>query len=545
MLRVHEIKKAFGGHQALDGVTFEIGDRDKVALVGINGAGKSTLLKIIADELQSDEGLIKVQPANTEIAYLPQDAGIRENRSLWDEMMSAFPELTDIQAELATVEASMATDYEDMDKLDQLVARQGELLERFDQLDGYRVEADASKVLAGLGFAQSDRDKLCSAFSGGWQMRIALARMLVRKPGLLLLDEPTNHLDLKATEWLEDYLHEYPGMVVVVSHDRYFMDQVVSRTIEIEEGKAVDYRGNYTFFLAEREKKRKEYAASYDRQQKWIKRQMAFINAFRANAARAAVVKSRERALAKLVRLEPPRAADPKITLRFAAGKPGPERVVTLEGVSKGFDGRVVIEDLNLEVNRGDRIALVGPNGVGKSTLLKMLAGVEAPDRGEIQLGRDVTVGYYAQDQAQTLNEERTVIEEMRVHAPASWSEEPIRALLARFLFRADDVHKVIGTLSGGEKSRLSLAKLILQPRQLLLLDEPTNHLDVPSKDELESALDNYPGAVIFASHDRFLLDRVATKVAELKDGKLEIYLGGWSRYREVQAEREEEFSAA
>jgi ATP-binding cassette subfamily F protein 3 len=545
MLRVHEIKKAFGGHQALDGVTFEIGDRDKVALVGINGAGKSTLLKIIAGDLQSDEGLIKVQPTNTEIAYLPQDAGIRENRSLWDELMSAFPELIDIQAELATVEASMATDYEDLDKLDQLVARQGELLERFDQLDGYRVEADASKVLAGLGFAQTDRDKLCSAFSGGWQMRIALARMLVRKPGLLLLDEPTNHLDLKATEWLEDYLHEYPGMVVVVSHDRYFMDRVVSRTIEIEEGKAVDYRGNYTYFLAERDKKRKEAASAYERQQKWIKRQMAFINAFRANAARAAVVKSRERALAKLVRLEPPRAADPKITLRFAAGKPGPERVVTLEGVNKGFDGRVVIGDLTLEVNRGDRIALVGPNGVGKSTLLRMLAGVEAPDSGEINLGRDVTVGYYAQDQAQTLNEERTIIEEMRVHAPASWSEEPIRALLARFLFRADDVHKVIGTLSGGERSRLSLAKLILQPRQLLLLDEPTNHLDVPSKDELESALDNYPGAVIFASHDRFLLDRVATKVAELKDGKLEVYLGGWSRYREVQAEREEQVTAA
>jgi len=540
MLRVHEIKKAYGGHQALDGATFEIGDRDKVALVGINGAGKSTLLKIIAGELQADEGLIRVQPTSTEIAYLPQDAGIRDERSLWDEMLSAFPELIAIQAELAAVEASMATDYEDMEKLDQLVARQGELLERFEQLDGYRVEADSSKVLAGLGFSDSDRDKKCSEFSGGWQMRIALAKMLVRKPGLLLLDEPTNHLDLKATEWLEDYLHEYPGMVLVVSHDRYFIDQVVSRTIEVEEGKAVNYHGNYSFFLGEREKKRKEYAASYDRQQKWIKRQMAFINAFRANAARAAVVKSRERSLAKLVRLDPPRAADPKITLRFAAGKPGPDRVVTLEDVSKGFDGRTVMEALTLEVNRGDRIALVGPNGVGKSTLLKMLAGVEQPDSGTIEFGRDVTVGYYAQDQAQTLNESRTVIEEMRVYAPATWTEEPIRALLARFLFRADDVNKVIGTLSGGERSRLSLAKLLLQPRQLLLLDEPTNHLDVPSKDELESGLDNYPGAVIFASHDRFLLDRVATKVAELKDGKLELYYGGWSRYREVQAEREE-----
>jgi ATP-binding cassette subfamily F protein 3 len=544
MLRVHEIRKAYGGHQALDGVTFEIGARDKVALVGINGAGKSTLLKIIAGLLPADEGLIRVQE-NTDVSYLPQDAGIRSGRTLWEEMLTAFPELTEIQAELAAVEAQMATDYEDMDRLEQLVTRQGALIERFEQLDGYRVEAEIAKVLAGLGFASNDRDKLCEEFSGGWQMRIALAKMLVRKPGLLLLDEPTNHLDLKATEWLEQYLHEYPGMIIVVSHDRYFMDRVVSRTIEIEDGRAIDYRGNYSYFLAERERKRKEYANAYERQQKWIKRQMAFINAFRANAARAAVVKSRERALAKLRRLEPPRAVDPTITLRFAAGRPGPERVLTVEGLAKTYDGRTVIDGLDIELNRGDRVALVGPNGAGKSTLLKLIAGLETADAGSIELGQNVTVGYYAQDQAQTLDESRTVREEMLAHAPSGWGEEQVRALLARFLFRADDVTKNIGTLSGGEKSRLSLAKLILQPRQLLLLDEPTNHLDVPSKDELEGALDNYPGAVIFASHDRFLLDRVATKVAELKDGNLEIYLGGWSRYREVQAEREEALSVA
>jgi ATP-binding cassette subfamily F protein 3 len=540
MLRVHDIKKAYGGHQALDGVTFEIGARDKVALVGINGAGKSTLLKIIAGLLPADEGLIRVQDG-TDISYLPQDAGIRSGRKLWDEMLTSFPELIEIQAELASVEAEMGVAYEDMDRLDQLVTRQGELIERFDQLDGYRVEAEIAKVLAGLGFASTDRDKLCDAFSGGWQMRIALAKMLVRKPGLLLLDEPTNHLDLKATEWLEDYLHEYPGMIVVVSHDRYFMDRVVSRTIEIEDGRAVDYRGNYSYYLSERERKRKEYSNAYDRQQKWIKRQMAFINTFRANAARAAVVKSRERQLAKLVRLEPPRAVDPKITLRFAAGRPGPERVMTVEGLTKSYDGRKVIDGLSLDLNRGDRVALVGPNGVGKSTLMRMIAGIEQPDAGTIEFGQNVTVGYYAQDQAQTLDETRTVREEMLAHAPSGWGEEQVRALLARFLFRADDVNKIIGTLSGGERSRLSLAKLILQPRQLLLLDEPTNHLDVPSKDELESALDNYPGAVVFASHDRFLLGRVATKVAELKDGKIELYLGGWSRYREVKAEREEE----
>jgi ATP-binding cassette subfamily F protein 3 len=540
MLRLHDIKKAYGGHQALDGVSFEIGSRDKVALVGVNGAGKSTLLKIIAGILPLDEGIIKVAPG-TDIAYLPQDAGIRSGRSLWDEMLTSFPELIETQAELATVEAEMATAYEDMDRLDELVARQGELIERFDQLGGYRIEADVAKVLAGLGFASTDRDKLCEAFSGGWQMRVALAKMLVRKPGLLLLDEPTNHLDLKATEWLEDYLHEYPGMVLVVSHDRYFVDRVVSRTIEIEEGKAIDYRGNYSYYLAERDRKRKEALNAYERQQKYIKRQMAFINTFRANAARAAVVKSRERSLGKLVRLEQPRATDPKITLRFAAGKPGPERVLTVEDLTKSYDNRVIVNGVSLSINRGDRIALVGPNGAGKSTFMRMIAGIEAPDAGTLEFGQNVTVGYYAQDQAQTLDETRSVREEILAHAPSGWGEEQARALLARFLFRADDVNKIIGTLSGGERSRLSLAKLILQPRQLLLLDEPTNHLDVPSKDELESALDNYPGAVIFASHDRFLLDRVATKVADMKDGKLELYLGGWSRYREAQQDREED----
>ena len=544
MLRVHEISKAYGGDQVLDGVSFEIGDRDKVALVGVNGAGKSTLLRIIGGLLPADSGLVKIG-AGTEVSYLPQDAGVRGGKSLWDEMLSAFPELQQAQAELQAVEAEMATAYEDADRLDQLIVRQGELLEDFERLGGYRVEAEVAKVLAGLGFASGDRDKPCDQFSGGWQMRIALAKMLVRQPGLLLLDEPTNHLDLAATEWLEDYLAEYPGMIVVVSHDRYFLDRIVSRTVEVADGKAVDYRGNYSYYLAERERRRKDAQASYDRQQKWIKKQQAFINAFRANAARAAVVKSRQRALAKLERLEPPKAEPPKIAVRFAAGKPGPERVLTMEDVAKRYGDRTVLDAISLEVNRGDRIALVGPNGVGKSTLLRLAAGLEEPDKGTVELGRDMDVGYYAQDQSQTLDESRTVVQEMLAHAPDGWGEESVRGLLARFLFRQDDVHKLIGALSGGEKSRLSLAKLLLRPRQLLLLDEPTNHLDVPSKDELEAGLDNYPGAVIFASHDRFLLDRVATKVAELRDGELVVHLGGWSRFREVQAEREAAEAAA
>ena len=540
MLRILNLKKSFGGHDVLKDVSFEIGDRDKVALVGPNGAGKSSVLKIIAGELQADEGNVRLQgSAASELAYLPQDAGVRSGRSLWDEMLSSFPELQQAQTELTAIESDIgaAATAGDDDRLQELIDRQGTLLERFDQLGGYGVEAEVAKVLAGLGFASTDRDKLTEDFSGGWQMRIALAKMLVTKPGVLLLDEPTNHLDLGACEWLEGYLADYPGLILVVSHDRYFLDRVTDRTIELADGVASDYRGNYTYYLAEAARRRAEQKAAYDRQQKYIARQVAFINATKANAARAALAKSRERALAKLERLPTPAPTAPHITVKLATGKRTPERVLTAEGLSKSFESHDVLRGLSLTVDRGDRIALVGPNGAGKSTLLRLLAGIDKPDTGKIVLADGVEAGYFAQDQSQTLDETRTVVDEVLAHAPSGWGVESVRGLLARFLFTQDDVHKRIGALSGGEKSRLSLAKLLLRPRQLMLLDEPTNHLDVPSKDELEKALNDYAGAVVFSSHDRFLLDRVATKVAEVEGGKLKIYHGGWTAYREAKGE--------
>jgi ATP-binding cassette subfamily F protein 3 len=540
MLRILNLKKAFGGHEVLNDVSFQIADRGKVALVGANGAGKSSLLKIVAGVLQADEGSVLVQgEATHEIAYLPQDAGVRSGRSLWDEMLSSFPELQQAQLELTKLETDIgdaATAGND-DLLQELIDRQGVLLERFDQLGGYAIEAEVAKVLAGLGFASADRDKLTEAFSGGWQMRIALAKMLVRKPGLLLLDEPTNHLDLGACEWLEGYLSDYPGLILVVSHDRYFLDRVTSRTIELDDGVATDYHGNYSHYLEESARRRAQHKAAYDRQQKYIARQEKFINATKANAARAALATSRQRALEKLERLPAPKADSAHITVKLATGKRAPDRLLTADGVGKSFGSNTVLNGLSVAVDRGDRIALVGANGVGKSTLLKLLSSMDTADRGKITLGEDVTVGYYAQDQSQTLDETRTVVDEVLAHAPNGWGVESVRGLLARFLFTQDDVFKLIGSLSGGEKSRLSLAKLLLKPRQLLLLDEPTNHLDVPSKDELEKALNEYAGAVIFSSHDRFLLDRVATKVAELSDGKLKIYHGGWTAYREVKGE--------
>jgi ATP-binding cassette subfamily F protein 3 len=540
MLRILNLKKSYGGHDVLKGVTFEVGDREKVALVGANGAGKSSLLKIVAGQLSADEGTVKLLGTSaSELAYLPQDAGVRSGRGLWDELLSSFPELQQAQDELSAMELGIgdAAAAGDDDRLQELIDRQSTLLERFEQLGGYTVEADIARVLAGLGFASTERDKPTDAFSGGWQMRIALAKLLVRKPGVLLLDEPTNHLDLGACEWLEGYLAEYPGMIVIVSHDRYFLDRVTDRTIELDDGVATDYRGNYTFYLAENARRRAEQQAAYDRQQKYIARQVAFINATKANAARSALAKSRERALAKLERVPTPRPENAHITLKLAAGRRSPERVLTADRVSRSFDGNVVFRDLSLSIERGDRIALVGPNGVGKSTLLRLLAGVDQPDTGKIVLSDEVAVGYHAQDQSQTLDESRSVLDEVLAHAPSGWGVESVRGLLARFLFTQEDVFKLIGALSGGEKSRLSLAKLLLSPRQLLLLDEPTNHLDMPSKDELENALNDYAGAVIFSSHDRFLLDRVATKVAELEGGRLTIYHGGWTAYREARGE--------
>ncbi len=538
MLRISNIKKSYGGQDVLVDVSFEVAEREKVALVGPNGAGKSSLLKIVAGVLAADDGTIKTQgDASRELAYLPQDAGVRSGRSLWDEMLSSFPELQQAQAELTQIETEIgeaATNGDD-DQLQVLIDRQGELLERFEQLGGYAVEAEVAKVLAGLGFASSERDKKTEAFSGGWQMRIALAKMLVRKPGLLLLDEPTNHLDLAACEWLESYLVDYPASILVVSHDRYFLDRVTGRTVELADGVATDYRGNYSHYLDESARRRADHKAAYERQQKYIARQLAFINATKANAARAALAKSRERALAKLERITEPKADAARITLKLATGKRAPERLLTADGVSKSFGTQDVLRKLELTVDRGDRIALVGPNGAGKSTLLRLLAGLDTADAGAVEVNEDVSVGYYAQDQSQTLDESRSVVDEVLAHAPDGWGVESVRGLLARFLFVQDDVFKLIGGLSGGEKSRLSLAKLLLKPRQLLLLDEPTNHLDVPSKDELEKALNDYAGALIFSSHDRFLLDRVATKVAELADGKLTIYHGGWTAYREAK----------
>jgi ATP-binding cassette subfamily F protein 3 len=530
VLRLSQVTKAFGGRQIFETVNLEVAPGEKLALVGPNGAGKTTLLRLVLGLEELDAGHVRYPP-NWQVGYLPQDAGIATGRSLWDEMLAAFGELVAIQQELATVEGEMAS--ADPDRLIELCDRQGELLTQFEALGGYRIEAEIAQILAGLGFQPEDRDKPTEQFSGGWQMRIALAKLLVRQPDLLLLDEPTNHLDLQATEWLEGYLRQSGAAVVLVSHDRYFLDRIVSRTVELEDARLTEYRGNYSFYLAEKERRRLAQQAAYERQQKYLARQKMFIERFKAKATKAAAAKSRERQLEKIQRLPPPPAKPPTIKLRFPDCKPSSRETITLAGLEKRFGKRAVFKKLNLLVERGERIALVGPNGAGKSTLLKLLAGLERPSGGTLKLGDNVTVGYYAQDQSQTLEESRTVLEEALANAPAGWGLERVRSLLGRFLFSQEDVDKLIGVLSGGEKSRLSLAKLLLRPSNLLLLDEPTNHLDIPSREALEEAIKAFPGTVIMASHDRYFMDRLATKIGEVGDGGLKVYLGNYSRYRE------------
>lgn len=536
MLRLTNVVKRFGDRVILDNVNFSLPGGQKVALVGPNGAGKTTFMKTIVGIEPIDSGVIRVDP-NWTLGFLPQDAGVRSNLPLWDEMFAAFPELVAVNAELRQIEEKMAT--ADDGDLEKLIERQAELYEEFERLGGYTVEADAHTVLNGLGFSQDDYQKRALTFSGGWQMRIALAKLLVRKPNLILLDEPTNHLDVRATEWLEEYFQTYPGAAIIVSHDRNFLDRVISRTIDLENAKLVEYNGNYTFFEAEKKRRIAAQQNAYLRQQKFIKKQQEFIQRFRANARRASLVKSRERLLAKMEREAPPTPEPEKIRLKFAEAHPMPAELISAENITKAYDGKTIIKGIDLRIIPGQHIALVGPNGAGKSTLLRVLAGVEEPTKGEIKRAK---IGYFAQDQSQTLDESRTVLEEVLASAPDGWAEERARGLLGRFNFSQANVRKLIANLSGGEKSRLSLAKLLLQPVHVLIMDEPTNHLDVRSRETLIAAMSEFKGAILFASHDTGLLEALATHVMEIGDGKATLHTTDYAGFKErKEAEEEEE----
>ena len=523
MLQLKNVNKQFADQVVLGNVDWHVRPTDRVGLCGENGAGKTTLLRLLAGQSEVDAGKVQLARGTT-VGYLPQEGLEHTGRDLFTEVRSALAELLSVEAEIQSLEKKISRETLQAD-----LDRYSELQEVFRQRGGYTMEADIGRVLKGLGFAEDDWTKHCEHFSGGWQMRIALAKLLLQKPNLLLLDEPTNHLDLPARDWLEGYLSAYPHAVILVSHDRFFLDQVVTRIVEIWHAKLTDYPGNYSRYLSAREERVTALREAKNRQDEEIARTEAFINKFRFNANKAALVQSRVKQLEKIERIELPPERK-KIGFSFPAPPKGGRLSVCLEKVSHGYGDLAVLEDVSLAVERGERIALVGANGAGKSTMMRLLAGVEVPRTGVREEGHNMVMAYFAQDQARTLDPKLSVLEQITRAAPFDMVPQ-VRNLLGAFLFHGDDVHKKVAVLSGGERNRLALAILLLRPANLLLLDEPTNHLDIASKEILLQALKGYKGTMVFVSHDRYFVDTLANRVVEVAARRATAYIGNYEEF--------------
>ena len=538
MIQLSSISKTFGDRVLLDAVSWQIDDRERVGLSGPNGAGKTTLLKMLAGLEDPDSGIV-VKPSGLSVGYLPQDGLSHSGRTLIEEAGLAFKPLLDMRAEIQALEEQMADDSADEPDHAAMLTRYSELQETFRRLEGFSIDLKITTVLRGLGFTPEDFDRPSETFSGGWQMRIALAKLLLGRPGLLLLDEPTNHLDLEARNWLEEYLSGYPHAVILVSHDRFFLDAVVTRITEIGLRKLTDYTGNYTDYLVEREARMERLRQQKRDQDDEIARMDAFINRFRYQATKAAQVQSRIKMRDKIVPLEIPPERK-RVHFTFPACAKSGRTVLDLRGVRKAYGPRVVFGGINVHIERGDRIALIGPNGAGKSTLMRMLSGVEAPDSGTRTEGHQVVMQYFAQDEATRLDPALTVYQTLAGDAPLHMVPS-IRNILGGFLFSGDDVDKPVRVLSGGERTRLAVARMLLRPSNTLLLDEPTNHLDLDSKDVLLEALEDFGGTLIFVSHDRYFVDKLATKVIDIGGGEALLYPGNyeeflWSRKQQQAA---------
>ncbi|MBA2602274.1 MAG: ABC-F family ATP-binding cassette domain-containing protein [Acidobacteria bacterium] len=528
MIQLAALSKSFGGRVLLDAVSWQIDDGDRVGLSGPNGAGKTTLLKMMAGLEEPDSGLV-TKPSGLTIGYLPQDGLSHTGRTLAEEAGLAFKPLLDMRAEIASLEDRLADDNGDEAGHMEMLTRYSELQEEFRRLEGYSIDLKITTVLRGLGFSAADMDNPSETFSGGWQMRIALAKLLLGRPGLLLLDEPTNHLDLDARNWLEDYLSSYPHAVILVSHDRYFLDAVVTRITEIGLRTLTDYVGNYSRYLEEREVRMERLRQQKKEQDDEIARMQVFINRFRYQATKAAQVQSRIKMLDKIVPLEIPPERK-RVHFSFPACAKSGRTVLDLRGVRKTYGSRAVLNGVSLHIERGDRTALVGPNGAGKSTLMRLLSGVEAPDSGTRTEGHQVVMQYFAQDEATRLDPSLNVYQTLAGDAPIHMVPQ-IRNILGGFLFSGDDVDKPVRVLSGGERTRLAVARMLLRPSNTLLLDEPTNHLDLDSKDVLLEALEDFGGTLIFVSHDRYFVDRLATKILEIGDGQALLYPGTYEEF--------------
>jgi ATP-binding cassette subfamily F protein 3 len=523
MLQLINVTKSFAGQTVLNAVDWHLRPGERVGLCGENGAGKTTLLRLFAGQHEPDSGSVQIA-RGTLVGYLPQDGLEHAGRTLFAEARSALDHLLTIEGELSELEQRISVSHLSAD-----LDRYAHLQEEFLQRGGYAMEAEVARVLKGLGFTESDRDKPCEHFSGGWQMRIALAKLLLRRPNLLLLDEPTNHLDLPARDWLEDYLANYPFTVVLVSHDRFFLDRVVTKIVEIWHARLTDYPGSYSRYLVARDERVSALREAKRRQDEEIAKIEAFINKFRYNNIKAPLVQSRIKQLEKIERIDLPPERK-RIAFSFPAPPKGGRLAVQLHGVEHGYGAQTVLHGVELAIERGERVALVGANGAGKSTLMRLLAGVEAPRRGTREEGAGLVLAYFAQDQANTLDAQLTVLEQITRVAPFDMVPR-LRNLLGAFLFHGDAVHKKVSVLSGGERNRLALAILLLRPANLLLLDEPTNHLDLQSKEVLLDALKGYQGTLVFVSHDRYFVDALATRVVEVAKATTTAYLGNYEDF--------------
>jgi ATP-binding cassette subfamily F protein 3 len=528
VLSIDNITKSFGARKIFDGVSWSMPDNARVGLVGLNGAGKSTLLRMIAEEQSPDSGRI-ARPQRSRVGYLAQDAPEMSGRSVLNETLSALARMQVLDARRVELEKILEHEHSGPTH-DATLEEFGDVLSDLERHDFYSAEARASAVLFGLGFTQDDLARDVAEFSGGIRMRIALAKLLLDAPEFMMLDEPTNHLDLEARNWLEEYLCAHEGGIILVSHDRYFLDRVTNRTVEVSRGRLVEYMGGYSKYLEQREERRALELAAYEKQRGEIEHVEGFISRFRAQASKAKLVQSRIKQLEKVVRLQAPEGASRAPSIAFPVCDKSHRRVFEMRGASKRYDSLVVYDGVDLTIERGARIALVGPNGAGKSTMMKLLGNIEPMSGGERIIGENARIGYFAQNLAESLNYDRTVIEELSAEAQGMRTPE-IRGLLGAMLFSGDDVDKRVEVLSGGERARLALAKVIAKRNNTLLLDEPTNNLDIVAKDTLLEALRRFAGTIIIVSHDRYILNELVTEVIEVGRGHAFRYLGNYDEY--------------
>ena len=536
MIRLDNISKIYSTDVVLKNVNWEIKRGEKIGLVGSNGAGKSTQFKILIGEEDQTSGTV-IKEGNPKIAHLKQELDCNPHSSVRDELESSFKDLKIVSQKLSEIEKKMKSleVNKDSQKLDYLVNQLAKYQSQFEALGGYKMQAEVEKILPKLGFSLDDADKLVGNFSGGWQMKLALGKIILQKPDLLLLDEPTNHLDIETIFWLEEYLSSLKIAIILISHDRYFLDKLCKKIIFIERGISETYNGNYSYFIEQKSLNEEYQNKAYQQQQKEIEIQKKYIDRFRASATRSTQAKSREKQLKKITKIDAPTAKSKSPSFNFPECPRSGKLVLNIKNLSHSFDDKIILLDVNLKVLAGEKIAILGPNGCGKSTLLKLIMRKIEPEIGEINLGKhNVFPSYYEQNQAKALDLEKKAIDLIFDKAP-EWPQKKVRAFLGGFGFQNDAVFKYVRQLSGGEKAILALALMIMNQSNFLLLDEPTNHLDLESKENLEKALNNYNGTVFIISHDRYFISKIANRIIEIKDCQLSSYEGNYEYYLEKQ----------